>query len=180
VRHVYAFAALIAVLAGLALAAPAGHAESLTVSASAYVGQANWQKIAQGAKFPVYRPRQTLGLELEGPLLNSSGCLTAAWGDARSSKGPHFGIYEPGDSTQCGQPGVATEVATVPINGIEAHVLVECPAWPRCTRSNGQTNGAFVIFVPERGPAHYAIQLQSTHVGFSDFVKIARSFTKVP
>lgn len=180
-RHVYAFAALIAGLVGLALAAaPAGQAGSLTVSASAYEGQANWQKIARGAKFPVYRPRQTLGLEREGLMLTSYGCVTAAWGNARSSKGPHFGIDEPGNSSQCGQPGVATEVATVLINGIKAQVLVQCPAWPRCTRNDGQTNGIFLIFVPERAPAHYVIQLQSTHVGFSDFVKIAESFTKVP
>ena len=134
-----------------------------------------WQAAARSARFPVYRPEETLGLKLS-VLTLSHGCLLGAWG---TSKGPHFALGEPGDSVQCGQPGVASSVATTIINGVRVPVLVQCRSFPRCTIRDGERNGELLLFVPERNPAHYAIQLQSMHVALSGFLKIARSFRRV-
>jgi hypothetical protein len=149
-------------------------------AAPAAESQASWHKIAERAKFPVYRPRQTLGLKLAGVQLDRSGCLVAGWGKPPfSSKRPGFGIYEPGDSVVCGQPGVSTEVATAVVNGVKLHVGVQCATWPKCTIKDGETKGEFLLFVPERGAKHYAIQLDSSHISLRDFLKVARSFTRV-
>jgi hypothetical protein len=140
-----------------------------------------WHKIAQRARFPVYRPTQTLGLKLAGLVLDRDGCLLAGWGKPPfSSNGPHFGVYEPAGTVMCGQAGVATQVATAVVNGVKAQVLVQCATWPKCTIKDGETKGEFLLFVPERGAKHYSIQLQSMHVSLSDFLKVANSFTRVP
>ena len=165
-------AALVAGVAASALLAAA--------AAPAANDQATWQKIAKRAGFPVYRPRRTLGLEFDSVLLTRYyGCLEAGWGNVRSTKTPHFGFYEPGDSSRCGQPGVANQVATAVINGVKVPVLVQCRTWPKCTIRDGETNGEFLLFVPEQGAKHYAIQLDSTRVSLSDFLSVARSFTRV-
>jgi hypothetical protein len=156
-------------------------ASSLKSKPPAPTNVAAWQTIAEQAKFPVYRPTQTLGLKLAGLVLNRyGGCLLAGWGNPPlSSKGPHLGISEPGDTVICGQPGVATPVATAVINGAKLHVFVQCATWPKCTIKDGETTGRFLLFVPERGANHYAIQLDSAHVSLSDFLQVARSFTRV-
>ena len=139
-----------------------------------------WSTIAQRAAFPVYRPLQTLGLRFDGvKLARYTGCLTAGWGSPGSYAGPHFGIYEPGDSSRCGQPGVASQVATTSINGVNLEVLVQCAAWPKCTIKDGETNGSFLLFVPEHVSKHYAIQLDSRHIPLAHFLEIAKSFTRV-
>jgi hypothetical protein len=162
---------LAGVLASALLAASAAPAAN---------SQQTWHKIAQRAGFPVYRPTKTLGLKLSGLVLDRDGCLLAGWGKPPfSSKGRHFGLYEPGGSSMCGQPGVATQVGKTIIGGIKVDVFVQCPAWPKCTIKDGETTGIFLVFVPERGGRHYAIQLQSRHVTLSDFLKVARSFTRV-
>jgi hypothetical protein len=141
---------------------------------------ARWRKAADRAGFAVYRPRQTLGLKLSDLVLTASGCLQASYGNHGSMKGPHFGLYEPANTSQCGQPGDAAEVAPAVINGVNVPVLVQCATLPKCTTKDGETNGVFLLFVPEHAGPHYAIQLQSSHVSLSDFLKVARSFTKVP
>jgi hypothetical protein len=141
---------------------------------------ATWGTIAQRAAFPVYRPLQTLGLRFDGVrLARYTGCLTAGWGNPQSQAGPHFGIDEPGDTSRCGQPGVASPVATVTINGVKVTVLVQCPAWPKCTVKDGETDGVLLLFVPERAGKHYAIQLDSRHISLAHFLEIAKSFTSV-
>jgi hypothetical protein len=141
---------------------------------------ATWHKIAQRSRFPVYRPTKTLGLKLSGLVLERDGCLLAGWGKPPfSSKGRHFGLYEPGNSSICGQPGVATPVGKTIIAGVKVDVFVQCLAWPKCTVKDGETKGRFLLFVPERGGGHYTIQLQSSHVSLSNFLKVARSFTRV-
>jgi len=139
-----------------------------------------WHKIARRAKFPVYRPRQTLGLNLAGLVLDRDGCLLADWGKPTfSSQGPHFGVFELAGTIMCGQAGVATQVATAVVNRVRLQVLVQCPTWPKCTIKDGETKGEFLLFLPERGAKHYTIQLDSAHVSLSDFLKVARSFTRV-
>jgi sugar lactone lactonase YvrE len=138
-----------------------------------------WHQAAQRVRFPVYRPRHTLALTPTGPTINESGCLLAGWGKPRSRRGPHLGLYEPANTAQCGQPGIANQVATAHIHGRRAPVLAQCQRVPRCSVRDGETSGELLMFVPERGPAHYTIQLQSTHVSLRDFVKVARSFVRV-
>ena len=167
-RRFLVVAAMIAVIAAAASAAAAGDLA------------ATWRTIAQRAAFPVYRPLQTLGLRFDGvTLARYTGCLLASWGNPQSHAGPHFMIYEPGDTSRCGQPGVANEVATAKINGVKVEVLAQCAAWPKCTVKDGETNGILLLFVPERAGKHYAIQLQSAHVSLQHFLKIATSFTRV-
>jgi hypothetical protein len=150
------------------------------VAAPAANNQATWHEIAQRARFPVYRPRKTLGLKLSGLVLDRDGCLLAGWGKPPfASKGRHFGLYEPGGSRMCRQAGVATPVRTVVIAGVKVDVFVQCSVWPKCTIKDGETKGIFLLFAPERGGRHYTIQLQSSHVSLSDFLKVARSFTRV-
>lgn len=139
-----------------------------------------WRKGADRAPFAVYRPRQTLGLKLSGLTFTASRCLVASYGRPGSSKGPHVGLYEPGATRRCGQPGVGTTVRRVVINGVKVPILVQCTTWPKCTVKDGESNGNFLVFVPEHGGLHYTIQLQSSHVLLSDFLKVARSFTRVP
>jgi hypothetical protein len=150
--------------------------------------QSTWSKIARRAAFPVYRPLDTLGLRFNGAGLArgapgipsaDTGCLSASWGDLHSGRHARLAIDEPGDSIRCGQPGEATHVATVVVNGVKVQVLVQCAAFPKCTIKDGETDGEFLLFVPERAAKRYAIQLDSAHVSLSDFVKVARSFTKV-
>lgn len=153
-------------------------------AASAANNQAAWQAIARRAPFPVYRPTQTLGLRPSGPVLAKySGCLQAGYGNPRSDQSPDFGFYEPGDTARCGQPGLAVQVATATINGVEVHVTVPLGGpcqFRRCTIEDGETTrNGFLLFVPERAGKHYAIQLQSVHISLSDLLKVARSFTRV-
>jgi hypothetical protein len=170
-RRLARAAVVTGVVAGALLAA---------VVAAAADNQAAWHKVAVQAKFPVYQPRQTLGLEFDGVLLTRYyGCLEARWGNLRSSKARQFGVYEPAGTSMCGQPGVATQVATAVISGVKVQVLVQCATWPRCTIKDGETRGEFLLFVPEHGAKHYTIQLDSVHVSLSDFLKVARSFTRV-
>jgi hypothetical protein len=148
------------------------------VGASVANNGANWQTIARRAGFPVYRPTQTLGLTRTGLTLSTSGCLIASYDDPRSRNGQQFGFDEPGASQSCGQPGIANQVAAASINGIKVEVLVQCRAFPKCTINDGVTNG-FLLFVPERRPKNYTIQLQSKHMSLAHFLKVAESFTKV-
>jgi hypothetical protein len=167
-RRFLVVAAMIAVIAAAASAAAAGDLA------------ATWRTIAQRAAFPVYRPLQTVGVRFDGvTLARYTGCLLASWGNPQSHAGPHFMIYEPGDTSRCGRPGVANEVATATINGVNVEVLAQCAAWPKCTVKDGETNGILLLFVPERAGKRYTIQLQSTHVSLQHFLKIARSFTRV-
>jgi hypothetical protein len=155
-------------------------AMSLTVAVAALgaSGDAAWRAVARKAPFPVYRPQRTLGLVFNGvQLAPFTHCLGASWGNPRSGKGPHFNLDEPANTSRCGQPGVATQVATTTINHVKVEVLVQCPSWPRCGVKNGSTNGFFLIFVPES--RHYAIQLTSRHISLSHFLEIAHSFTRV-
>lgn len=154
---------------------------AVSVGAAAAVDlPARWSTVAQRAAFPVYRPLQTLGLRFDGVGLSRyTGCLTAGWGNPQSLAGPHFGIYEPGDTSRCGQPGVAAQVATATINGVNVEVLVQCAAWPKCTVKDGETDGSLLLFVPERAGKHYAIQLDSRHISLARFLEIARSFRRV-
>ena len=141
---------------------------------------ARWRTVAQRAAFPVYRPLQTLGLRFDGvELARYTACLTASWGNPQSYTGPHFDLGEPGDTSRCGQPGVASQVATTTINGVKVGVLVQCPAWPKCTVKDGETDGFFLLFVPEHVSKHYAIQLESRHISLARFLEIAQSFTRV-
>jgi hypothetical protein len=136
---------------------------------------ARWRTVARRAAFPVYRPLQTLGLRFDGvELVRYTGCLTASWG----STGPHFAIAEPGDTSRCGQPGVASRVATTTINGVKVDVLVQCRAWPKCTVKDGETDGFFLLFVPEHVSKQYAIQLESKHISLPHFLEIAKSFKR--
>lgn len=137
-----------------------------------------WGTIAQRAAFPVYRPLQTLGLRFDGvKLVPHTGCLTASWGNPES--GPGFAIGEPANTVRCGQPGVANQVATTTINGEKIGVTVQCRRWPKCTAKDGETDGFFLIFVPEHVSKQYAIQLESKHISLSHFLEIAKSFTRV-
>jgi hypothetical protein len=141
---------------------------------------ARWSTVAQRASFPVYRPLQTLGLRFDGvELARYTGCLTASWGSRQTHTGPHFDLGEPGDTSRCGQPGVASQVATTTINGVKVRVLVQCRAWPKCTVKDGETDGFFLLFVPEHVSKHYAIQLDSRHISLAHFLEIAKSFTRV-
>jgi hypothetical protein len=141
---------------------------------------ARWSAVAQRAAFPVYRPLQTLGLRFDGvELARDTGCLTASWGNPQSSTGPHFAIDEPANTSRCGQPGVAKQVATTTINGVKVGVLVQCSAWPKCTVKDGEMNGEFLLFVPEHVSKQYAIQLESRHISLAHFLEIAKSFTRV-
>jgi hypothetical protein len=170
VRAARAAAVMVVVAAALATAVAA-------VGAS---GEAAWHAAASHARFPVYRPQRTLGLRFDGVgLTRYYGCLVASWGNPRSAKGPHFALDEPGDTSRCGQPGVATKVATTVINHVQVPVLVQCPTWPRCRIKNGSTNGEFLLFVPEHVSRHYAIQLDSRHISLARFLEIAHSFTRV-
>jgi len=139
-----------------------------------------WRTIAQRAVFPVYRPLQTLGLRFDGvKLVPHTGCLTASWGNPNSYAGPHFGIDEPANTVRCGQPGVFNQVATTTITGEKVGVNVQCQAWPKCTVKDGETDGYFLIFVPEHVSTHYAIQLDSRHISLAHFLEIAKSFARV-
>jgi hypothetical protein len=141
---------------------------------------ARWRTVARRAAFPVYRPPEPLGLRFDGvELVRYTGCLTARWGNPQSSAGRHFDLGEPGDTSRCGQPGVASQVATTTINGVKVRVLVQCRAWPKCTVKDGETDGFFLLFVPEHVSKYYAIQLDSRHISLAHFLKIAKSFTRV-
>jgi hypothetical protein len=149
-----------------------------TFGASVASSATNWQTIARRAGFPVYRPTRTLGLTLTDLTLSTSGCLIASYETPRSANSPQFGFDEPGASESCGQPGIANQVAAASINGIKVEVLVQCRAVPNCTVKDGVKNG-FLLFVPERKPKHYSIQLQSKHMSLAHFLKVAKSFAKV-
>jgi hypothetical protein len=159
-------AATLAVLAGVQTAA-AG-ASSLT-----------WQQAAARVHTPVYRPRVTLQIKPQTLAVNQGGCVIGGWGSTKNRKGPHFSIDEPANTSQCGQPGEVDQVSSATINGKRVPVLVQCPHIPHCTAHDGQTDGVFIMFVGERGPNHYSIQLESSHVALHGLLRIARSFVRV-
>jgi hypothetical protein len=138
-----------------------------------------WQQAAARVHTPVYRPRVTLGIKPQMLAVNQGGCVIGAWGSTKNRKGPHFSIDEPANTSQCGQPGEADQVSSATINGKRVPVLVQCPHIPHCTAHDGQTDGVFIMFVPERGPNHYSIQLESSHVALHGLLRIARSFVRV-
>jgi hypothetical protein len=152
---------------------------ALVPAADAGAPALTWQQAAARLHAPVYRPSVTLGIKPQTLVINQGGCLIGAWGSAKTQKGPHFSIDEPGDTSQCGQPGEADEVSTVAIHGTRVHVLVQCGHIPHCTVHDGETDGVFIIFVPESGARHYVIQLNSSHVMLRDLVRVARSFVRV-
>lgn len=163
-------------------------AQNAGVYINSAASQSTWSRIARRAAFPVYRPLDTLGLRFNGVVLArgapgippaDTGCVSASWGNLQSGSHPRLAIDEPGDSNRCGQPGEAIQVATAAVNGAKVPVLVQCAAFPKCTIKDGETKGEFLLFVPERGTPHYAIQLDSAHVSLSDFLKVARSFARV-
>jgi hypothetical protein len=79
-----------------------------------------------------------------------------------------------------GRPSASdSQVATTTINGVKVGVLVQCPAWPKCTVKDGETDGSFLLFVPEHVSKHYAIQLDGRHISLAHFLEIAKSFTRV-
>lgn len=121
----------------------------------------------------------TLGIKPQVLVIKRGGCLISAWGSTRTGNGPHFSIDEPGVTSQCGQPGEAIQVSSATIHTKKVAVLVQCPHLPHCTVRDGETDGVFIMFVPERGAPHYVIQLQSSHVSLHGFVRIARSFVRV-
>ncbi|HWF34389.1 MAG TPA: hypothetical protein VG295_03430 [Solirubrobacteraceae bacterium] len=148
---------------------------AVAVTGAGAASPLTWHDAAKRARFHVYRPHQTLGLKQSGLVLDH-GCLLAGWG---TRTGPHFGLYEPGDSVACGQPGEATTVAKAVINGVGVDVLVQCPTLPKCTIKDGERKGELLLFVPERAGSHYSIQLQSMHIALGDFLKVARSFRRI-
>jgi hypothetical protein len=139
----------------------------------------SWQQAAARLHAPVYRPRVTVGLKQQPLVINQGGCLIGAWGSAKTLKGPHFSIDEPGDTSHCGQPGEADQVATTVIHGKKVTVLVQCRHIPHCTVHDGETDGVFIIFVPEKGAKQYVIQLGSSHLSLQNLEKVARSFVRV-
>jgi hypothetical protein len=172
VAAVVALAAATAVLAAVAVA---GASSGGRPEARPAASRLTWHAASRRVRFPVYRPRQTLGLSGSGLLLHD-GCLLAGWG---TRKGAHFGLYEPGNSVQCGQPGEAASVGQTVVNGVRVHILVQCSTLPKCTIRDGERKGELLIFVPEKKPSHYTIQLQSMHVALRDFLRVARSFHRV-
>lgn len=163
-----------AVLAALVLMAVA-----LVPAAGAHTPALTWQQAAARLHAPVYRPSVTVGLKQQPLVINQGGCLIGAWGSAKTQKGPHFSIDEPGDTSQCGQPGEADQVATTVIHGKRVTVLVQCRHIPHCTVHDGETDGVFIIFVPEKGARQYVIQLGSSHLSLRNLEKVARSFVRV-
>ena len=139
----------------------------------------SWQQAAARVHTPVYRPRVTLGITPQTLVVNSGGCVEGAWGSAKNNRGPHFSIDEPGITSQCGQPGETNQVSSTMINGKKVAVQVQCRHLPHCTAHDGQTDGVFIMFVPERGANHYSIQLESSHVALHGLLRIARSFVRV-
>jgi hypothetical protein len=170
-------AVAVAVLAIL-VALPASGATGASPRAPK-AGKVTWQQAAARLHAPVYRPRVTLGITPLTLAINSGGCLIGGWGSTHSNQGPHFSIDEPGVTPQCGQPGEAVQVSTVVIHSKKVPVLVQCPKLPHCTVHDGETDGVFIMFVPESGAPHYVIQLQSSHVSLHGFTRIARSFVRV-
>jgi hypothetical protein len=138
-----------------------------------------WQQAAARVHTPVYRPRVTLGIKPQMLAVNQGGCVIGAWGNSRPRKSPNFSIDEPANTSQCGQPGEAQQVSSTTINSKKVPILVQCPHLPHCTAHDGQTDGVFIMFVPERGPSHFSIQLESSHVALHGLLRIARSFVRV-
>jgi hypothetical protein len=138
-----------------------------------------WPQAAARLHAPVYRPHVTAGLRQQPLVINQGGCLIGAWGSAKTLKGPHFSIDEPGVTPQCGQPGEADQVATTVIHGKKVTVLVQCRHIPHCTIHDGETDGVFIMFVPEKGAKQYVIQLGSSHLPLQKLETVARSFVRV-
>ena len=168
---------LCAAICAAAVAAVA--ALALVPAANAGAPALTWQQAAGRLHAPVYRPRVTLGIKPQALVINQGGCLIAAWGSAKTQKGPHFSADEPGVTPQCGQPGEADEVSTAVIHGKKVSVLVQCRHLPHCTVHDGETDGFFIIFVPESGAKDYVIQLGSSHVSLRNLIRVAKSFVRV-
>jgi hypothetical protein len=171
--------ALGAALGAATLAALVLVAVALVPAAGAHAPALTWQQAAGRIDAPVYRPRVTLGIKPQTLVVNSGGCLIGAWGSNRTQKGPHFSVDEPGVTSQCGQPGETDQVSKTTINGKKVPIEVQCRHLPHCTIHDGETDGVFIMFVPESGAKHYVIQLGSSHLALSKLIRVARSFVRV-
>jgi hypothetical protein len=148
-------------------------------AADAGASALTWQQAAARLHAPVYRPHVTVGVAPQPLVINQGGCLIGAWGSAKTLKGPHFSIAEPGDTSHCGQPGEADQVGSTVIHGKKVTVNVQCRHIPHCTVHDGETDGVFILFVPETGAKNYVIQLGSSHLSLHNVEKVARSFVRV-
>jgi hypothetical protein len=162
-----------------AICAAALAALSAVPAADAGAPSLTWQQAAARLHAPVYRPRVTVGIKPQTLAINQGGCLIGGWGSTKTQKGPHFSIDEPGITPRCGQPGEAVRVATTIIHAKKVTVLVQCRHLPHCTAHDGETDGVFIMFVPEKGARQYVIQLESSHLSLRNLEKVARSFVRV-
>ena len=163
--------AVLAAASGLMLVAPsAGSSTPPTLS---------WQQAAQRSRFPVYRPRRSSALKPSVVRVSSSGCVNAVWGSVTTGTSPYLILYQPGESVQCGQAGEANQVATAVIHGTKVNVLVQCNRIPHCSVRDGETQGIFILSVPEPGSPHYSVEFQSHHMLLRDLLTVARSLVRV-
>lgn len=139
----------------------------------------SWQQAAQRSRFPVYRPRRSSALKPSVVRVSSSGCVNAVWGSVTTGTSPYLILYQPGESVQCGQAGEANQVATAVIHGTKVNVLVQCNRIPHCSVRDGETQGIFILSVPEPGSPHYSVEFQSHHMLLRDLLTVARSLVRV-
>jgi hypothetical protein len=139
-----------------------------------------WHSLAKRVRFPVYRPHHTLGLKprlLLQPCFAHRHSIVASYGGP-GPKGPHFGMYE-SSPDWCGNPGESQTVATVVIDGVRVPVRVFCdPVGPKCTTKDGYNHG-FLVSLHKSGPRRTWVQMIGSHLTFHQFMRIARSFTRV-
>jgi hypothetical protein len=144
-----------------------------------------WDQAAAQVKFPVYQPMKTLGLKPSS--LAVSPCtapplprslVTAAYGNAKSRKGPSFGLIEayPG---ACGNDGEAKSVRTVRVNGVRSSLLVNCVTLKCDVTIDDLYKNGFQLYVREPGAKRTRIELFGRHISLANVLKIARSLTKV-
>jgi hypothetical protein len=151
-------------------------------SASAEI-ETTWDQASAQIGFPLYRPQDTLGLELSS--LTTFPCspaplpsaLSAIYGDVR--RGPFLTLLEAYPSP-CGNRGEARRVGSVEVAGTRVPLFVSCGDRAcRVTRADAFANG-FELSFREPGRKRTLIELSARRRRLRDVLRMARNLTRVP
>jgi hypothetical protein len=149
--------------------------------------KATFAEAAALVDYPVLAPHRVLGLSprvvtVANECVQPPGkrMLIAGYG-RKSGHGPQFRVLE-AKPFVCGDAGESRPFRSVRIRGHKVHVRVECESpEPECKLHKGRKHSFVALLRVRSGPAHRltAIGLQSSHVSFNAFARMARSLRVV-
>ncbi len=142
-----------------------------------------WSAAHARLSYAIYKPAQTLGYKVSSfgyqpcPGWKSKSSIYATYGTYKGvllSKTTGFGIFE-GSPAICSDHAEFDPHGTRVIGGVRATLGVYCDVPRHCTLAQGVKNGYILLW--KRGATR--IQMDSSHLTLSSFLKVAGSLAPV-